>query len=175
MHRCLDRRQSIDLSKSLPISASHLKDILHLDLLFFIDPQKINSYDNPHLGSDHADELEAFFETREPFATSVVADVKDNALFHSMREYWTSFVTTGRPVSSNGIAWEVRFSLSPFLKIPKIIFFLKTVSKPLKDANSGNPLLSLQPGNVSIEKRLSMQSQRCAFWHGSCLLNEMQT
>jgi carboxylesterase type B len=86
-----------------------LKDLLQP----LLDPRKINSYDNPHLGSDHADELEAFFETREPFATSAVADAKDNALFHSMREYWTSFVTTGQPVSSNGIAWEVRFPLSP--------------------------------------------------------------
>ena len=71
-------------------------------LLLFIDPRKINSYDNPHLGSDHADELEAFFEISVPFATA-----KDNALFHSMREYWTSFVTTGRPFSRNGIIWEV--------------------------------------------------------------------
>ena len=85
-------------------------------LLFFIDPRKINSYNNPHLYSDHVDELEIFFETPEPFATSVVADAKDNALFYSMREYWTSFVTTGWPVSSNGIAWEVRFSLSSFEK-----------------------------------------------------------
>jgi len=64
---------------------------------------KINSYDNPHLGSDHTNELGAFF------STPTTANAKDTALFQSMREYWTSFVSKGQPVSSNGVAWEVRF------------------------------------------------------------------
>lgn len=138
---------------------------------YLLELQKINSYDNPHLGSDHADELEAFFEIHEPFATSVVADAKDNALFRSMREYWTSFVTTGRPVSSSDIAWEVRFFFIP----KKTIIITPFLSKPVKAANSGNPLLFLQPGNVVMEERSSKQTQRCAFWHGSPFINEMQT
>ena len=141
------------------------------------NPQNINSYDNPHLGSDHADELEAFFKIREPFATSAVADAKDKALFHSMREYWTSFATTGQPVSSNGITWEVRLSFYPLqkklFKLYQQFFFF--CSKPVKVANSGNPLLFLQPGNVFMEKRSSTQSNRCAFWHSPRLTNEMQT
>ena len=101
--------------------------------------KKKNSYDNPHLGSDHADELEAFFEIPEPFATSVVADAKDNALFHSMREYWTSFVTTGRPVSSNGITWEVRifFPLSPLIYI--YVYILNLSLKACKGCRFWKP------------------------------------
>lgn len=63
----------------------------------------MNSYNNPHLGSNHAAELDAFF------STPPAANAMDQALFQSMREYWTSFVTTGRPVSSNGVEWEVGF------------------------------------------------------------------
>ena len=59
--------------------------------------------------SYNADEMEAFFKIREPFATfrSRLCE------FHSMREHWMSFVTTGQPVSNNGITWEVRFPLPP--------------------------------------------------------------
>ncbi|KAF8802083.1 alpha/beta-hydrolase [Phlegmacium glaucopus] len=103
-------------------------------------------YDNPHLGSNHAAELEAFF------STPAIADVKDNTLFQSMREYWTSFVTTGQPVSSNDVAWE-----------------------PVKAVISGNPRLLLQPGNVVMEEIPKAESNRCAFWHGRSLRNEMQT
>jgi carboxylesterase type B len=78
--------------------------------------EKINSYDNPRLSSDHAEKLEAFFKIHEPFATSAVADAKDEALFHSMREYWTSFITTGRPVSNN---W--RYDSPSKKKIQKIL------------------------------------------------------
>ena len=52
------------------------------------------------------------------------------------------------------------------------------ISKPVvKAADSGNPLLFLQPdpGNVLMEERPNTQSQRCAFWHGSSVINEMQT
>lgn len=67
----------------------------------------MNSYNNPHLGSNHAAELDAFF------STPAAANAMDQALFQSMREYWTSFVTTGRPVSSNGVEWGVRFLFLP--------------------------------------------------------------
>jgi len=35
------------------------------------------------------------------------ANADDLALFEAMREYWTSFVTTGQPSGKNGIAWKV--------------------------------------------------------------------
>jgi carboxylesterase type B len=107
-------------------------------------------YDNPHLGSRHKAELEAFFEMPKHF--TIPPDEKDNALFHSMREYWMSFVTAGRPVSKNGITWE-----------------------PVKVPDSGNTFIFLQPGNVSMQDQSPTQSQRCAFWHDSPLTNEMQT
>lgn len=60
------------------------------------------SYDNPHLGSDHGLELIAFFDTPSD------ANAADLALFEAMREYWSSFVTTGRPTAKDGVAWAVR-------------------------------------------------------------------
>jgi hypothetical protein len=67
-------------------------------ILFFY---RYSSYDNPHLGSDHGAELAAFFS---PPAS---ANADDLALFEAMREYWTSFVTTGVPVAKNSPAWKV--------------------------------------------------------------------
>jgi len=107
-------------------------------------------YDNPHLVPHHQAELEAFFEMPEHFSNSPYGS--DNALFQSMREYWTSFATTGQPVSKNGVTWE-----------------------PVGDADSGNPLILLQPKNVSMQERSLTQSQRCAFWHTPRLIKEMQT
>ena len=111
MYICLNRKRSINLSKSLPISesVSRLKDLLYY--YFSLILEKKTAITNPHLYSDHADELEIFFETPEPFATSVVADAKDNALFYSMREYWTSFVTTGRPVSKQWYWYDFLYPL----------------------------------------------------------------
>jgi len=57
--------------------------------------------DYPHLGSFHHAELQAFFRLPKN------ADAKDLALFEAMREYWTSFITTGQPATKNGIAWKV--------------------------------------------------------------------
>jgi len=70
-----------------------------------------SSYDNPHLGSFHSAELQAFFG--EPSN----ADAKDLALFEAMREYWTSFITTGQPSAKNGIEWKVHTLI--FLLPPK--------------------------------------------------------
>lgn len=62
----------------------------------------ISSYDNPHLGSFHGDDLQAFFNPPSD------ADENDLALFEAMREYFTSFVTTGIPLANNEVTWEVR-------------------------------------------------------------------
>ena len=67
-----------------------------------------SSYDNPHLGSFHGDDLDAFFSPPSK------ANADDLALFEAMREYWTSFVTTGQPSARNGIAWEVPTFHIPF-------------------------------------------------------------
>ena len=73
---------------------------------------------------------------------------------------------------------EGTISLIPFFflknqpKLEKPEVFL---SKPVKAADSGNPLLFLQPRNVLMEERPNTQSQRCAFWHGSSFINEMPT
>jgi carboxylesterase type B len=67
-----------------------------------------SSYDNPHLGSFHGDDLDAFFGPPSK------ANADDLALFEAMREYWTSFVTTGQPSAKNGIAWKVHTFHIPF-------------------------------------------------------------
>jgi hypothetical protein len=62
------------------------------------------SYDNPHLGSFHSDELAAFF------AGSVPADTDDKLLFTVMRDFWTNFVASERPSTGNesSASWNVR-------------------------------------------------------------------
>jgi carboxylesterase type B len=63
------------------------------------------SWDNPTLGSAHGDELVAFFTGTQ------VLDPLDEALAVVMREYWTSFVTSGTPVAVDSIAWPVSVRL----------------------------------------------------------------
>ncbi|KAJ7683391.1 Alpha/Beta hydrolase protein [Mycena olivaceomarginata] len=46
------------------------------------------SWDNPTLGSNHADELDAFLEDE-------IFDADDQVLVTAMRQYWTSFATSG--------------------------------------------------------------------------------
>ncbi|PPR05920.1 hypothetical protein CVT26_008814 [Gymnopilus dilepis] len=100
-------------------------------------------YDNTHLGSDHGDELTAFFS---PLPSNANKD--DVALFKAIREYWTSFVTGGKPVSKIGVAW-------------------KAVNE-----NTGSSRILLHPGSVEMEQMGSL-SDRCSFWHS--LDAEMQT
>jgi carboxylesterase type B len=145
---------------------SHLKLERSLIYYFSFDPRKMNSYDNPHLGSDHADELEAFFETPEVFSTSVVADAKDNTLFHSMREYWTSFVTTGRPVSNNGIAWEVRYPFSPLTKTQKEIILSLKACKGCKFWKSASFLATWERVD-GRETKHAVSTMRILVWSSS--------
>ncbi|KAF8150598.1 alpha/beta-hydrolase [Crassisporium funariophilum] len=101
-------------------------------------------YDNSHLGSNHGAELDAFFS---PPAN---ANSDDLAMFEAMREYWTSFVTTGKPVSKNGIIWA-----------------------PVSDTSTGSPRMLFHPGSLAAEKTSDVLTNRCAFWHS--LSEEIQT
>ncbi|KAK1218550.1 hypothetical protein PQX77_018766 [Marasmius sp. AFHP31] len=56
-------------------------------------------YNNDHLGSDHRAELAAFWENAD------AASDDDKALFKGMREFYSSFVTSGQPQSSLA-TWE---------------------------------------------------------------------
>ncbi|KAJ3512389.1 hypothetical protein NLJ89_g3547 [Agrocybe chaxingu] len=93
------------------------------------------SYHNPHLGSGHSAEIIGFF------APPADADAKDLALYQTMREYWTSFVTDGRPTSTNTITWE-----------------------PSNSAN-GSPRLLLHPDAVAMEQVDETSRGRCGYWH----------
>ncbi|KAH9480174.1 Lipase 1 [Psilocybe cubensis] len=93
-------------------------------------------YDNPHLGSNHEDELQAFFNPPTD------ADHNDLALFEIMREYLTSFVTTGKPVSKSGPEWQPVNSDSSF---SRILF---------------------NPQNSVMERVDDALVSRCNFWHG---------
>ncbi|PPQ93082.1 hypothetical protein CVT25_003114 [Psilocybe cyanescens] len=99
-------------------------------------------YKNPHLGSNHGAELDAFFS---PPSNANSADLD---LFEKMREFWTSFVTSGTPSSKDKKLWT-----------------------PVDDA-SGSPRILLQPGGITMEN-LGSLSSRCSFWHG--LSSEIQT
>uniref|UniRef100_A0A8H7XU31 Carboxylic ester hydrolase n=1 Tax=Psilocybe cubensis TaxID=181762 RepID=A0A8H7XU31_PSICU len=93
-------------------------------------------YDNPHLGSHHKDELQAYF------SPSLDADDDDLALFETMREYITSFVTTGKPVSKSGPEW-----------------------KPV-GSDSGLSRIVFNPQNSAMEEVDNALTTRCDFWHG---------
>ncbi|KAJ7490788.1 Alpha/Beta hydrolase protein [Mycena latifolia] len=99
----------------------------------------VNAYqyhwDNPTLGSTHKDELVAFFNLTQVF------DPADAALAAAMREYWTSFVTSGTPAAPGSIDW------------------------PAGGNSDGSPRLLLHPGAVAVEDVNSALSERCAFWH----------
>ncbi|KAH9480168.1 Lipase 1 [Psilocybe cubensis] len=99
-------------------------------------------YNNPHLGSNHGAELDAFFS---PPSNS---DSSDQDLFSKMREFWTSFVTTGIPTSTDSTTWT-----------------------PVSDS-LGNPRILLQPNGIAMEQ-LGSLSDRCTFWHS--LSSEIQT
>ncbi|KAJ7624013.1 Alpha/Beta hydrolase protein [Mycena rosella] len=100
----------------------------------------VNAYqyhwDNPTLGSTHADELVVFFNLTQVF------DPADAALAAAMRSYWTSFVTSGAPTAPGSIAW------------------------PVGEDTNGSPRILLHPGGVAVEEVSSELSERCAFWHG---------
>ncbi|KAF9046768.1 alpha/beta-hydrolase [Panaeolus papilionaceus] len=99
-------------------------------------------YNNPHLGSDHAAELGGIF------GPSSSANADDLALFKTMREFWSSFVTDGKPTSKSA-TWD-----------------------PVT-ADSGSPRILLQPGAVAMESLTGDFIDRCDFWHG--ISGDMQT
>ncbi|KAJ7048300.1 Alpha/Beta hydrolase protein [Mycena amicta] len=57
-------------------------------------------WDNPILGSDHASELQMFFNIGQVF------DPADSTLAIAMRQYWTSFATNGVPSADGAPTWE---------------------------------------------------------------------
>ncbi|KAF9474048.1 alpha/beta-hydrolase [Pholiota conissans] len=100
-------------------------------------------YNNPHLGANHGAELDAFF------SPPTDSNAEDLSLFETMREFWTSFVTTGVPTAKKSVTW-----------------------KPVTD-NSGSPRMLLQPGNVGMEPFDDNLAARCSLWRD--LSVEMQT
>ncbi|TFK61495.1 alpha/beta-hydrolase [Pluteus cervinus] len=96
-------------------------------------------YDNPHLGSNHAADLDAFYKPNKRSANDA-----DQALFETMRKYWSSFVTGLKPVVKKGsVSW-----------------------KPIVNG-TGSPRLLLNPSQIAIEDDSTLDSliQRCNFWH----------
>ncbi|KAJ7612122.1 Alpha/Beta hydrolase protein [Roridomyces roridus] len=96
-------------------------------------------WDNPTLGSTHSDELVVFFNQ------TIVFDSPDQTLALAMRDYWTSFITSGTPTSdaTGAPTWP-------------------TVDG--ENTEHGVRLL-LQPGNIAVEAVSDDLSQRCTFWH----------
>ncbi|THV04488.1 alpha/beta-hydrolase [Dendrothele bispora CBS 962.96] len=98
-------------------------------------------YDNPIHGSNHAYDLQAMFPANLQAITDLEEDSK--VLFAAMREYWTSFVTGGSPVSKSSSAnWELS-----------------------NNASNGSPRILLHPGMIGMEMIPDDLSERCAFWH----------
>ncbi|KAF9022535.1 Carboxylesterase [Hymenopellis radicata] len=93
-------------------------------------------YNNAHLGSGHGSELAALYN-----APSSNANANDTALFENMRQYWTSFATSGRPVASNALSWRAVSMLDGSLR------------------------MRLDPSVMTMERVPSEQTARCDFWH----------
>ncbi|THV05685.1 alpha/beta-hydrolase [Dendrothele bispora CBS 962.96] len=105
-------------------------------------------YDNKHLGAFHHYDLQAMFPDEVP---DFPPDASDTALFQAMREYWTSFVTDGRPSSNSaGVTW-----------------------RSVRQASSASPRMLLSPGLVQMEDIDHDSATRCALWES--LNEEMQT
>ncbi|KAJ7342616.1 Alpha/Beta hydrolase protein [Mycena albidolilacea] len=98
-------------------------------------------WDNPTLGSNHADELDAFFEDE-------IFDADDQVLVTAMRQYWTSFATSGVPVAEGAPTWAA-------------------------NGAEGSPRILLHPGKIVMERVSTKLSERCAFWHA--LASELST
>lgn len=131
----------------------------------------VNSYNNPNLGSFHGSELAALFAGPTP------AREDDRELFLAMREYWTSFVASGRP-STTASSWSVRVHLSNCAVLltanwhsfsPGFFWRLLWgyVIMIQRVANTdGNLRILLQPASVKMENMTEALVARCAFWHG---------
>ncbi|KAG5633854.1 hypothetical protein H0H81_004773 [Sphagnurus paluster] len=96
-------------------------------------------YHNPILGSNHGADLGAFFTTSPP------SDDRNKNLFASMREYWTSFVVTGRPTLTNNAGLPLWSNVT---------------------SHTGSPRIRLEPGNIALEDVGGALAARCAFWKG---------
>ncbi|TFK61494.1 alpha/beta-hydrolase [Pluteus cervinus] len=100
-------------------------------------------YDNPHLGSNHAAELSAFYTPNQGGANA-----QDEALFETMRELWSSFVTGLKPVvnkvTASSVSWQ-----------------------PIARGTGGVPRILLNPDQIAIEEASTLDPliQRCNFWH----------
>ncbi|THV05682.1 alpha/beta-hydrolase [Dendrothele bispora CBS 962.96] len=107
-------------------------------------------YDNPHLGSNHGAELGAYF----PENTPDDADEDDLALFEAMREFITSFITTGTPTSkSAGVEWNAVTDTS----------------------NDGSPRILFSPDGIRMEVISDELNEHCTFWHSETLAEQMET
>ncbi|PPQ63606.1 hypothetical protein CVT24_004466 [Panaeolus cyanescens] len=108
---------------------------LATDITLFGNKSYRFHYDNPHLGSNHHDELDAQFDPPDD------SDDSDLALFEDMRQYWTSFVTDGMPSSISNPSW---------MPVDTLI---------------GSPRILLQPNNIVMEDVDNSLADRCDFWN----------
>ncbi|KAF7308045.1 Carboxylic ester hydrolase [Mycena kentingensis (nom. inval.)] len=93
-------------------------------------------WDNPVLGSTHSDERVAFFETPSPL------DEANTNLVGAMREFWTSFVTTGTPESSASAS----------------------TAEWMPSTENGSPRILLSPEGIRMEEVDPALAARCQFW-----------
>ena len=101
-----------------------------------------HSYDNPDVGSEHGDELAAFF------------DPPDNGTFYSaMRQYWTSFAVGNPPQADNATEWIVSHG------------YTASVRWTYRLQDAPNTRVFLHPGNISMVDVESDLLERCDFWH----------
>ncbi len=156
-----DYWQCLSFQQGLPISVSTLS--FQYPILSYFHLLTCSSYDNPHLGSFHGDDLQAFF------GSPANSDQNDLALFEAMREYFTSFVTTGTPRAKNGVTWEVCTSV--LLTAPAMADLFvnyQSVSSP-----TGSSRILFHPNGLKMEVIDDALNTRCNFWHG--IDQEIQT
>jgi len=88
--------------------------------------------------------------------------VQDLELFQAMREYWSSFVTTGVPTSSSAnVDWDVSRELQSSL----LIRILNLAIQPVSNTDDGSPRILLRPNGIRMEDITEQLDERCNFWH----------
>ncbi|KAF7331291.1 Carboxylic ester hydrolase [Mycena kentingensis (nom. inval.)] len=91
-------------------------------------------WDNPTLGSGHGAELDAFFQDDSGY------DAASKSIVAAMREYWTTYITGGSPVSaSTKVAWKLT-------------------------TDDGSARILFRPGKLAMETVSPALEKRCAYW-----------
>lgn len=101
--------------------------------------------------------------------TSKSSDSDSEALFESMRQWWTSFATSQKPSAKNSPSWPVNhMSWLVLTCVANKAFYSQAVTD-----NDGSVQMYLSPGKTATQPVPAGLVNRCNFWHS--LSSEIHT